>query len=56
MLLGLGPSDCVGKRNVSAGDRGGSGPAIGLKHVAVDDDGVFTQSLDIDNRTQASTD
>jgi hypothetical protein len=44
-LPGREPGHRVGQRNVAAGHRGGAGAAVGLEHVAVDDDGVLAQRL-----------
>jgi hypothetical protein len=41
----LEPGHGVGQRDVSAGHSRGPGAAVGLEHVAVDDDGVLAQRL-----------
>ena len=44
-LAALEPGHGVGQRDVPAGHRRGPGAAVGLEHVAVDDDGVLAQRL-----------
>ena len=48
--------DGVGEGDVRAGDRGGAGAAVGLEHVAVEDDGVLAERLVVDDRAQRAAD
>src|SRR3546814_9900514 len=48
--------DREAQRDPRAGDRGGAGTAVGLDHVAVDDDLPFAQLLHVDDGTQATAD
>ena len=45
-----------GERDAASGDRSGAGAAVGLKHVAVDDDLSFAQAFEIDHRAKRARD
>src|SRR5439155_2555487 len=50
------PADRVAQRDVRAGDGRRTGTAVGLQHVAVEDDGVLAERLQVDARPQAAPD
>jgi hypothetical protein len=50
------PGDRVGERDIGAGDRGGPGAAVGVQHVAVEQNGVFSQRLVIDASAEGTPD
>ena len=50
------PLHRVVQRHVRAGDRRGAGAAVGLQHVAVDDDGVLAERLEVDAGAQRPPD
>src|SRR6516164_585466 len=52
----LQPGDGVGEGQVTAGHRGGPGAAVGLQHVAVDDDRVLAERLVVHAGPQRAAD
>ena len=55
-LAALEPGHRLGQRDVPAGHRRSAGAAVGLKHVAVDDDGVLAERLVVDAGPQRAAD
>ena len=46
----------VREGDVGAGDRGGPGATVGHEHVAVDDDRVLAEALQVDTAAERATD
>src|SRR5699024_377961 len=48
--------DGFGQRYIGAGDRGCAGASVGLEDIAVEDQGVLSELLHVDDGAQAATD
>ena len=55
-LAALEPRHRLGQRDIAAGHRRSAGAAVGLQHVAVDDDGVLAQRLVVDAGPERTAD